>query len=389
MNKRLTFLSTLFVLALLAVPTLLWGQEIGAAARERALEVEQAAKSANNGGALPLLISVTKLVIGLVVVLLFVLLNRLARYYSFNPLANVDADFFNSAGFIVALLVGGGLFGWYSFETVDRLLPRAASEHGASIDTMMNTTLAITIIVFIATHVLLFTYPFLYRYQPGRKATYYHDNNKLEMAWTITPAIVLAIMVLMGVRTWSEYTAPAPAEAVKVSVIAQQFNWTVHYPGSDNEFGKYDYKLLKNNNYGYDSLDLKCHDDVVPAAKEIHIPIGRPVNVTIKSKDVLHGFYAPHFRAQIYAVPGMPTQVTFTPTITTADMRKELGNPKFDFEVACSQLCGASHYNMRLKVIVESEADYKKWLETQPKFMTAEQSAAVMQKVGKALASAK
>jgi cytochrome c oxidase subunit II len=108
---------------------------------------------------------------------------------------------------------------------------------------------------------------------------------------------------------------------------------------------------------------------------EIHFPKGKEVELIFRSQDVIHSAYMPHFRAQMNTVPGLPTRLKMTPIITTAEMRKKLNNDKFDYVLVCNKICGASHYNMQMKVVVEEEKEYNEWLKAQKTFVTKEESA--------------
>jgi cytochrome c oxidase subunit 2 len=226
--------------------------------------------------------------------------------------------------------------------------------------------------VFIIIQVLLFYFAYQYRNRKGITAIYYHDNSKLETIWTIVPAITMAIIVSFGVTVWHNIHNPdiKGKKPLEIELVGEQFQWRIRYAGKDGVLGKHAFKkITADNPVGVDSADKASADDVIPTIKEMHFPVNEVVQFKIRSKDVLHGVFAPHFRVNIYAVPGMPTQFTFTPTKTTEQMRKETGNPNFNYELACSQLCGSSHYNMRVVIVVDTPDEYQKWLATQPTLM--------------------
>lgn len=241
----------------------------------------------------------------------------------------------------------------------------AASEHGAIYDSMFTITLVITGIVFVITQVLLFWYGYKYRNDGKRKAVYYPDNHKLELIWTVIPAIVLTVLVIRGLKTWSNIMNHRDPKATVVEVFGYQFGWNARYAGMDNKLGNHDFRQIGVvNALGVDPKDPKSQDDVI--ANELHFPVGIPVSLKFRAKDVIHSAYLPHFRVQMNVVPGLPTQFNFTPTITTSEMRTKLNNPKFDYILLCNKICGGAHYRMKMKVIVESPSDYAKWLATQP-----------------------
>jgi len=263
-----------------------------------------------------------------------------------------------------------GLYGVYWSYTVQgpMSMHESASVHGLDIDFMFNITLILTTIVFVLTHIALFGFTFKYRGSENRKAYFYPHNNALERIWTIIPAIALTVLVLLGFFTWRGITNVSPEDqkkAISVEVTAEQFKWTLRYAGADNQIGKRNYKLTTpTNGLGIDFKDQKSWDDQL--VSEIVLPVNKPVRFTVNSKDVLHSFYLPDFRAQINAVPGMPTYFQFTPRLTTAQAREERNNPEYDYVLLCAKICGAGHYNMQVKVTVVSEAEYTAWLAKQP-----------------------
>jgi len=285
-----------------------------------------------------------------------------------------DARRFQGALFIVFLIAG--LYGVYWSYAVQgpMSMHESASEHGLDIDFMFNITIIITTIVFIITHIALFGFSYQYRGSTKRKAYFYPHNNALERIWTIVPAIALTVLVLLGFFTWRSITnvsAEDQKKAINIEVVGEQFKWSLRYSGNDNSIGKRNYKLTSPTNaLGIDFKDQKSWDDM--QVGEIVIPVGKPVRFTIGSKDVLHSFYMPDFRAQINAVPGMPTYFQFTPRLTTAQMREKRNNPTYDYVLLCAKICGAGHYNMQAKVTVVSEAEYSVWVAKQPLYYNDE-----------------
>ncbi|WP_339869134.1 cytochrome c oxidase subunit II [uncultured Algoriphagus sp.] len=274
----------------------------------------------------------------------------------------------NAILFIVFLLGGGILMFWYSIKEFDNYQLPVASEHGVITDSLFWWSMGITGIVFLITHILLFIFPYKYQYSEKRKASFYPDNNKLEVIWTIVPAIVLAGLVISGWVAWSDITAPAPENAHTVEIMGYQFAWEVRYPGKDNVLGDYDYRLITaTNSHGIDFTDKNSIDDF--PSPVVVIPKGEPVLFKIRARDVLHSVFAPHMRLKMDAVPGMPTRFWFVPTKTTAEMREETGNPDFNYEIACTEICGKGHFSMRKVIeVVEPEA-YQKWYAEQRSFI--------------------
>ena len=283
----------------------------------------------------------------------------------------------------------------FSFWKYSRfLLPEAASEHGADLDYMMLVGMIIIFFVQTVTQALLHYFAYKYRGREGQKALFFADNNRLEAIWTIIPVIVLAGLIIWGLYTWTNVMdVNDDDDPLIVELYGQQFSWTARYGGDDNVLGKANVRMIdinKANVLGLDEADTYAADDVI--VKELHLPVGRKVNFKIRSQDVLHSAYMPHFRAQMNAVPGMVTEFSFTPIITTEEFRKkpdvidkvdrinkiraerasrgeDNSDPwEYDYVLICNKICGKSHYNMQMKIIVESEEEYNAWIKTQQTF---------------------
>lgn len=291
-----------------------------------------------------------------------------------DPFRNWSANNGNGIIFLLFLIFGGIAAVWSTYSWSDMFLfgQDAASEHGVAIDTMYNRTMLVSILVVIVTNTLLFWFAFQYRGREGQKALYYPHNNKLELIWTVVPAIVMALLIADGVRNWHNIMDPdeeTRASALDIEFYAKQFDWTIRYPGSDGELGQSHVKFIdinKGNTTGLNFEDQTTRDDII--VTEIHVPVGKPVCMNIRSQDVLHSATLAHFRVKMDAVPGMPTKFYFTPTVTTKEMRKIKDNPDFNYELSCQQICGAAHWNMRRVLVVESEEEYQEWLKAQVPF---------------------
>ena len=292
-------------------------------------------------------------------------------------------------GFIYCLMI-------YSlYGTKDVLLPQiSASAEGEHIDILFKITMTLILVVQFIMQFFIFYFTFKYRGIKGRKALFFADSHKLELAWTITPAIVLAGLIIYGLWTWNEVMDLSDAEnPLIVELYAKQFQWEARYAGSDNELGNANVRFIKGTNtMGVDFSDKNAADDIPlmvsegKYVKELHLPKGRKVIFKMRSQDVLHSAYMPHFRAQMNCVPGMVTQMGFTPTVTTAEMRlnkdtqskfenineirikKGEEEVEFDYLLLCNKICGSSHYNMQLKIVVDEEADFNQWLAGQKTF---------------------
>ena len=278
------------------------------------------------------------------------------------------------------------------------LMSNSASEHGPGLDNLMIISMVLIFVVQTITQFLLHYFAFKYKGEKGRKALFYADNDKLEFIWTIIPVIVLAGLIIYGLFTWSEImNFDEEDDAIYVELYAQQFSWKARYAGDDNVLGQANVRLIdinKGNILGIDEADPNAQDDVITT--ELHLPVGRQVIFKMRSQDVLHSAYMPHFRAQMNCVPGMVTQFAFTPTVTTVEMRETqqmidkvaninriraeksedlvangeqaLERYEFDYLLLCNKICGKSHYNMQMKIIVESEEDYQAWIKEQKTF---------------------
>lgn len=273
--------------------------------------------------------------------------------------------------FLMLVFLALGLFGVYycNLKLQDKVLPfdGGSSDHGVLIDRMMKYTLIITGIVFVVTQILLFWYAFKYQESEKRKAVFFPHNNKLEVIWTVVPAIALTILVGFGIFYWYKITGPAPKDAAIVEITGSQFKWEFRYPGKDGILGKKYYKAInaeQNNPLGQLWDDPANHDDIY-GTSELHLVVNKPVHMVIGAKDVIHNVGLPHFRMKMDAVPGTPTTMWFTPTKTTKQMREQTGDSEFVYEIACDQMCGKGHYTMRATIVVETQAEYDAWMAKQ------------------------
>lgn len=283
----------------------------------------------------------------------------------------------NATMMLLFIILGTvGVIWSYQVAKVD-FLPEASSIHGRRTDDLFWFSMAVIMIAFFVVNFLIFYFAWKYQYKKGYKATFYADNHKLELIWTVIPAIVMALLVFTGWRAWTDITSEAPKDAEVFEIMGKQFGWYVRYPGVDNnQLGNYNYKLIDSQNeMGLDLSDENSFDDFI-SMSELRVPVGKPVLLKIRARDVLHSVYIPHMRVKMDAVPGMPTKFWFVPDKTTEQMRAELGNPNFDYEIACTEICGRGHFAMRLRLIVEDEASYRKWsaeqktfLETYPEYL--------------------
>jgi len=264
------------------------------------------------------------------------------------------------------------------------MLPESASIEGEHDDNLFNITFILIGIVQFIMQFLLFYFAYKYRGKEGKKALFYADSHKLEAIWTITQAVVLVVLIGYGLWKWNNIMDLSDAEdPLIIEVYAKQFQWEARYAGEDNALGRGNVNYIKGvNTMGVDMTDLNAQDD--KKVTELHLPKGRKVIFKFRSQDVLHSEYRPHFRAQMNCVPGMVTEFGFTPKFTTEEMREQSEvvaktedinkirkakgeDPyEFDFILLCNKICGASHFNMQMKIVVEEEEAFNKWIAEQP-----------------------
>jgi cytochrome c oxidase subunit II len=268
-------------------------------------------------------------------------------------------------GFLMIVFLVLGLIGvyWCNELFKGKILGKAASDHGEKIDSMLYITITITGIVFFITQILLFWFSFKYQHSEKRKGFYFPHNNKLEVIWTVVPAIALTVLVGFGLMYWFQITGEAPKNAMEVEITGKQFNWIMRYPGQDGVFGKKYFKDIsdaENNPLGLLWDDPNSHDDIV-VGTTMYLVVNQPVKLIINSRDVIHDVGLVAFRMKMDAVPGMPTTMWFTPKYTTDEMKKITGNPDFEYEISCDQICGKGHYAMRGVVKVVTSEEFILW----------------------------
>ena len=234
-------------------------------------------------------------------------------------------------------------------------MPPLASEHGAGIDTMIHFTLTTTGSLILLGHAILGF--FLWRFGGREKISFRIASYRMEKRWSLGVAIVMAVIaeggiMFLGLPVWGKvFDAEPPANSITVEVTTEQFAWNVRYAGPDGVFGKSAPKLITlDNPIGVDFNDPAAKDDIIDL-NTLRAVVNRPLHVRLKSKDVLHSFFLPNFRVKQDTVPGMTIDIWFVPTRTGT------------FELACAELCGFGHYEMRGELIVMTPEEFKKWFE--------------------------
>lgn len=252
----------------------------------------------------------------------------------------------------VALLVLGSIL----FHLLSPWWQTPIASNWGSIDSALNITLWICGAVFVALNFFLAHALVRYRHRAGHRAHYEPENPTLEKRLTFWTAVGIIGMLAPGLSAWSKYVT-VPEHADMVEAVGQQWQWSFRFPGRDRVFGAAAVKhMTPENPLGVDPLDPFGRDDIVVEGSELHLPLGRPIKVILRSKDVLHDFYVPEFRAKMDLVPGLVTYFWLTPMA------------KGSYGILCAELCGIGHHEMRGAVVVDTPADFEKWLSGQATF---------------------
>ncbi len=230
-----------------------------------------------------------------------------------------------------------------------------ASNWGYIDDTIL-ITFWITGFVFVAVCLFMAYCCIKFRYSPDRRSQYHPEDKKLEWWLTWLTAIGVLALLTPGLFVWNQYVS-VPEDAARIEVLGKQWQWAFRYPGKDGKLGTSDPRNVNDDNpFGLDLKDAAGQDDVLVDGEDMHIPLGKPIKIELRSLDVLHDFYVPEFRAKMDIVPGLVSFFWFTPTRTGT------------FDIMCFELCGVGHHDMRTKVVVQSQADFQAWLQEQTTF---------------------
>ena len=238
-------------------------------------------------------------------------------------------------------------------------LPQAVSAHAGTIDHQFKITMTIMGVGFVLVHGVLGFAVWRYRLRKGEPAVYSNGNSAIEFALAGFVATVFIFLAITGQQVWAKLQMnQAPADAVEVEVVGQQFIWNFRYPGADGRFGRTDPRLYNDADnsigarpgpLGIDSNDPAGRDDVVSTGL-LMVPVNRPISIHLRAKDVVHDFYVPALRLKQDAVPGMKINIHFTATTQGR------------YEIACAELCGQLHHQMRAYLEVKSQEEYEQWL---------------------------
>lgn len=255
---------------------------------------------------------------------------------------------------LILIVIGSVIFHFWSPWSLAPL----ASNWG-SIDVTILITLIITAVVFIAVNLFMALAIIRFRHKKGRKAKYEPENKKLEVWLTVLTSVGIAAMLAPGLIVYAEFVN-APANAMKLEIVGQQWSWSFRFPGLDGQLGKSDIRHISvDNPFGLDPMDEAAQDDVLVQDNRLYLPVDQPVKMLMRSKDVLHDFYVPQFRVKMDMVPGVMSSIWLTPTV--------LG----EFEILCAEFCGLGHFNMRGYVQVVEGDEFDTWLAKQSTFNDA------------------
>jgi len=211
-------------------------------------------------------------------------------------------------------------------------LPEGVSTISPTIDQMFYIILVVTGVAFILTEAVLIWFAFRYRGRPGVRAHYTHGNGRLEVIWTVVPAVMLVFLAFASRTAWNKIKGSIPPTDQTVVVTASQFNWEIRYGGADGEFD--------------------TADDII-TSNDMRLPVNSKTRIRLRSKDVLHSFFLPYHRLKQDAVPGVTIDVWLEPNKTGT------------YEIACAELCGFGHYSMRGQLTVMEPGEYRQWIEEQ------------------------
>lgn len=253
---------------------------------------------------------------------------------------------------VIALLVLGSIV----FHIFSPWWMTPLASNWSSIDDALIITMYICAVAFIVLNLFLALSIWRYRARPGHRAHYEPENAGLEKKLTFWTGIGIAAMLAPGLIAWNEYVT-VPADAAVVEATGQQWQWGFRFPGQDNVLGTVATAYISPDNpFGINPDDPYGRDDLLVETSEVRLPVGKPVKMVLRSKDVLHDFYVPQFRAKMDLVPGIVTYFWMTPTKTGT------------YEILCAELCGVGHHAMRGTVVVEEQAAFDSWLGEQMTF---------------------
>ncbi len=273
---------------------------------------------------------------------------------------------------VLVLLVAGSVL----FHFVSPWYFTPIASNWSAIDDTIAITFWVTGIVFVAVNLFLAWSVYRYRNRAGARARYEPENKKLEWWLLAVTAVGVAAMLAPGLVVWAKFV-DVPKGALEVEALGQQWHWMYRFPGADGRLGTVDARHVTDANpFGMSPTDPHGQDDVLVAHPEVRLPLGKPVKVLLRSKDVLHNFSVAQIRVKMDLVPGLVTYAWFTPTRSGS------------FDLLCEELCGVGHFAMRGRMVVEEEPAFEAWLKAQPTFAQLQARPAADAAAGRALYAA-
>jgi cytochrome c oxidase subunit II len=228
-----------------------------------------------------------------------------------------------------------------------------ASNWGA-IDTMMIITFVLTGVAFIGVNLFIAYTVVQHRHRDGRRGMFLADNPALERLLILGTTVGIVALLAPGLVFYAQAVSN-PEDAMVIEVVGEQWRWSYRYAGEDGALGRADNRLVTPQNaLGLDMSDPASLDDRLAVGGPMYLPVNTPVLLRIRSKDVLHSFFVPQFRLKMDAVPGMVTDMWFTPTRTG------------EFQNLCAEFCGIGHYAMVGRVVVVEQEEFEQWLAQRP-----------------------
>jgi cytochrome c oxidase subunit II len=259
---------------------------------------------------------------------------------------------------IMVLVVAASLL--FHFLAPWRATPIASN--WGFIDDTMALTFWVTSAGYVAVVLFMAYCLYRFRHQPGRRAAYEPLNHKLEGWLAIVTTAAVVLLLAPGLLVWGQFIT-VPEDAMEVEAVGAQWSWSFRFPGVDRHLGSSDVRFINADDpLGLNPADPRGQDDVVVTSGDLHLPVGKPIKMLLRSIDVLHDFYVPEIRAKMDLVPGVVTYFWFIPTKTG------------EFEILCAAFCGIGHPQMRGKVVIESEGNFHAWLAAQQTFAQSRKS---------------
>ncbi len=253
---------------------------------------------------------------------------------------------------------------------LQRWLPVNASEHGPALDEMTALVHWMMLVLFVGWAIYFLYVLFRFRAGANPRASYSGTQSHFSSYIEVGIAVVeVVLLVFFAIPAWARWIDPADSggEPFEVRVVAQQFQWNVHYAGPDGVFGRTAIDLITiTNPVGLDRDDPYGRDDVL-SPNQLHLPVDRPITVLLSSLDVIHSFGLTQMRVKQDVVPGLLIPVRFKPVMVTPEESRlpACNGTKTCWEITCAQLCGLGHFRMRGFYFIDTQEDFDTWMAAQ------------------------